>query len=642
MDLDLTEPVVDFLEEKRELYKQVAKEAVYNKGYLGTDNFIVADTITAPGQGIHIELFDLMQITDTHVYLYHVKEGFSQKTRDACSQVRVAAKALRKVKGTSLSKSILEGFWQDAVESDFSSYKEEERKYREAVKKSLLKLGSDPANAKKAFFNLFLDGKRKVCFVYAFVDDAVTERKLEDETTRVLRFAEKDFGKLKNPKEVYAQLHHIGVLKDGQLDRSFFDQNPYFETSEMDTDVKAQVLEIFRKKMSAFESNIAKIELLHLEKELVHNLGFEFGICQIYRPPRSGSTVFSELPDFLELDLFPPEIHVSRTFHFEGQDFEFLKTLGDGACGLHALLGIDVRGTVQYEDHLDCGTRVKAEFVKRLRAQITDPRIQALLGGLLIWMLDDGLKKKSVHDNIVAVIRKGPINVKEIEKRRQQVEKAKQKIKEEMAKRFKRCLVVNISDYRAECLHILEISEENLASFVADLQRVFNICEERRDLLFSLFNRHGQGRSVNPFERDDFETLRYAERDILALVERRENVDQLYRNFRLERLMKPEFLAHYFKCLVSLDYFHYTDELHIAAILFGKTVHLFHKQDGKIARQVLNDGAGIPVLIHHEGMHFSRCLAKSVVDPAPALVVEEEDFYDDSADGIRFIKQRAR
>ncbi|NGX43226.1 MAG: hypothetical protein K940chlam7_01518 [Chlamydiae bacterium] len=617
VDLELPEVTRDFLASKRELFKQVEKEGAYNERYLEVDNFIVADRILAQ----NIELFDLMQITDTHIYLYHVKEGFCQKTRDACSQIRVAAKALRRAKDGDVSKSILEHFWQDAVCQDF-----EEGTYRDLAKKKLLKLGPDLEKAKENFFSLFLDGKREVCFVYAFVDDAAKERKLEEEMARVLKFEEKDFAKLEEPNKVYEQLHEIGVLNEGQLDEGFFHKNPYFETPEIDADTKTQILETFRKKMSVFESNIAKIELLHLEKEVVNDLGFSFQICQIFRPPGSRDTVFDEIPDFLELDLSFPEMHKSRTFYFEDHEFEILDTLGDGACALHALLGHEVAGYVRSEDHPECGKRVKQAFVEKLKAHKDDPRIKQFLEDLLIWMLNEGMKKKTTQDNVVSVIKKGPIDLKEIEKKRKECEKAKQTAQENIVKKLQSVLKVNIPDYRRELLRILGVREEDFDAFLKDPKRVFDLGMENKDVLFVLFDDYGKKRSGDEFERYNYECIGDGKNDLERFLERIGRLDVQYRDFRLAKLMSADFLEHYLKCFLSLDYYHYTEELHMAAILFDKKVHFFHKQDGEMARQVFNEGDDELVLIHHKGMHFSQCKPKREaegVEPMEEVLLEE-------------------
>lgn len=67
-------------------------EGDYNNSYIEAENkinleYIVGDGVLARG----IEFFDIMRVTEKELYLYHVKDGFGQTTRDDCSQIRNGA-----------------------------------------------------------------------------------------------------------------------------------------------------------------------------------------------------------------------------------------------------------------------------------------------------------------------------------------------------------------------------------------------------------------------------------------------------------------------------------------------------------------------------------------------------------------------
>jgi len=66
-------------------------EYAYNKCYKNESGFIVGDKVLVN----NLEVFDLLQSKDGVTYIYHVKDGFSQTTRDACSQLNNSAKFIR-------------------------------------------------------------------------------------------------------------------------------------------------------------------------------------------------------------------------------------------------------------------------------------------------------------------------------------------------------------------------------------------------------------------------------------------------------------------------------------------------------------------------------------------------------------------
>lgn len=65
-------------------------EAPYNGSYIGVDNFIVGDQAYLN----HIEMADIIKVTDDRIFLYHVKKGLGQDTRILINQINNAARSL--------------------------------------------------------------------------------------------------------------------------------------------------------------------------------------------------------------------------------------------------------------------------------------------------------------------------------------------------------------------------------------------------------------------------------------------------------------------------------------------------------------------------------------------------------------------
>lgn len=268
------EKIGSFLSARYTDYRMVLEEEGYNRLYLNKPGFIVGDQVYAD-QAEKVELFDVLHYADNQtISLIHVKEGFGQKTREACAQIRVSAtcisNAIRQGKG-----EILENFYQQVV-----SVKDGASPFRIQLKKQMEK--SFPT--RREFVQVFQ--QKKVCFVYAFIDDAAQERFLSEESSPSYRFKQQDLLPLvKNQSKDAAQL--VKTLKEkgmldaeGRLTAKFLRTKK--ETFLKEVEGSESVYSLLNSKTSRFDSLVAKIELLELKNFLV-NLGFELKICQIPR-----------------------------------------------------------------------------------------------------------------------------------------------------------------------------------------------------------------------------------------------------------------------------------------------------------------------------------------------------------------------
>lgn len=248
--------------------KKYDVEAEYNQSYIDQESFFLGDKI-CPHK---IELFDLVEVEKNTLYLYHVKEGFGQHTRDACSQILNAAKLLhsRRFKGNT---DVVGLFYDMAITGDVG--------YRARVKE---KVKAVPRNEFLSYFD------RKLVFVYAFADTAKEKRLLEKEaeikdtiSADDIENAHKSF-KGQGQELLKTLILHGYLTAKGQLTSKFITSTKAsFQVNSLTNFASRRALyECLSNFQSVFNSTIARLELVSLHKEL-EKLGFEFKILQLSR-----------------------------------------------------------------------------------------------------------------------------------------------------------------------------------------------------------------------------------------------------------------------------------------------------------------------------------------------------------------------
>lgn len=334
--------VLEFLKGKHSNYRRILQEEGYNRLYLEKEGFLIFDQVY-PGAGEKVELFDIFQYDTTNpkgdLYLYHVKEGFGQKTREACSQIRVSAGLLRNA--IDLKNQTLHRLYDQATSGDVIS------PFRKKLKEKLEKLGSTPKAGKSSsdrFVSLFTEAG-KIWYVYAFIDDAETERRLETEQKPNLKLLSDDLSTL-IPDAVRrgAILEHLKNHKlldrDNRLTDDFFRlTKEQFYDKMKELEEKDLIFSCVNGKVSQFESLIAKVELLHL-RDFLQGLGFGFLVYQI---PRNDKHSFqqavgqvNEPYEFTqdEWNCVPPH----NQFDYKGKKYEYSDRARDSYRNLVAYL----------------------------------------------------------------------------------------------------------------------------------------------------------------------------------------------------------------------------------------------------------------------------------------------------------------
>ena len=269
-----------------------------------------------------IELFDLFfhEEKSQKVYLYHVKAGINQNTRDACSQIRNAAKIIQ---GTIIGKNeraSFEKFAELAGDEPFQQF-----------------------GGKESFFSLFK--RENIVFVYAVSEfTALKSRSLTQERDRRLFLTEHDCD-----ENSISCLKTLGYIDENKwfTDKFLLETKDTFVKSVADklncTLTSARELRdrLYRIGGSVFKSTIVRLEIISLAREL-EELGFGFQICEI---------LHSESVENL----------IGRQITWGQAAYRLEATELDEASALHALQGTWKTERYFYEN-------AKENFIAKLRA----------------------------------------------------------------------------------------------------------------------------------------------------------------------------------------------------------------------------------------------------------------------------------
>ncbi len=328
----VSDEVYEFLHRQHKNYQRICKEEGYNRAYLGKEGFIVGDQLYA-GKREKVELFDILyhDKAEGKLYLYHVKEEFGQPTRAACAQIRVAAHSLASDIASG-SFSMLKQFYANCTKSKSTTV------FREKVKEQFNALSPDNPDDPEEFIRLFRDTpSENIIFVYAFIDTAEGERRLEDEANPTYTFSEKDF----EIETLDLLKSHNYLDEEGKITAKLLrsTKKPFVDALKV-TEAKQIYFKLHRK-ISKFDSMSAKVELLHLRDDLMHkNPAYSFGfkICQIRR---EGNFDESELPFGTEIEIKDQtKKSTISDFEYKGQSFEVDEIPATSLAIMKEILGV--------------------------------------------------------------------------------------------------------------------------------------------------------------------------------------------------------------------------------------------------------------------------------------------------------------
>lgn len=135
-------------------------ENLYNQKFI-KDGYVVLDKITPE----NIELCDILKVTNDAIHLVHVKKGFDNSIRDLASQILISARRLQLDRKSGYQ-------FIDLVESKLKGGAKSDDDYLKRASGQNI-----PEGSLKKTFQCKKD--KEICFCFAFVDTATTERSIK-------------------------------------------------------------------------------------------------------------------------------------------------------------------------------------------------------------------------------------------------------------------------------------------------------------------------------------------------------------------------------------------------------------------------------------------------------------------------------
>lgn len=331
----INKALVKVFVEQYDAYKSVdIGEENYNRSYGACEGYLVGDQLF-PGRWEYVELFDILRKVGDKLYLYHVKEGFGQKTGDACNQIRDAAHLIRSARADE-QYAVFYELYDKAMKSS------SETTFHKSTKKELESYG------REGFVDLFRNTKpSNIVFVYAFVDAHKKEVRLEEEPDPTHAFqAEESVGdnlvKLTVGDLVVLKSDKFGFLDEqGKRTVKFLraTKEAFVEKTKEQFADPGKVYDTLAAKSPRFVPMKAKVQILHTVDYLKESHQYEFGfaICQI---DRRGNPAAGAASGALDEDISTSPRLAPQKFEYEGKKYQRGQTEGSMSKILAQILGL--------------------------------------------------------------------------------------------------------------------------------------------------------------------------------------------------------------------------------------------------------------------------------------------------------------
>lgn len=280
-----------------------------------------------------------------------------------------------------------------------------------------------------------------------------------------------------------------------------------------------------------------------------------------------------------------PQAACEGSFLYEGKQYKILKTLGDGACALHALLGKVYEGSYKWKNARERISIFLLEAFNNKSREFLDDFFD---------IMKDHLEYSNVFDS----------QKEAWENLNKEKEKKLNALKEEEAN-----------------LWLPEINKSNSFLFIKFMAEVRKIKDEsnlfhkksNREVL-DIINRNKQAFMSRIDENYGvyIENVNGSNR-IRAIREKRERTLKTHDKAQKEFLCSKEVFNHYLDAIKDQGFWFNTHEMELFAKLFNKKVTIFNinSQNGERSAQLVSkvneNGQESDIYIVHKEGHFSRC-----------------------------------
>lgn len=288
-------------------------------------------------------------------------------------------------------------------------------------------------------------------------------------------------------------------------------------------------------------------------------------------------------------------------FSYKDKEYVIRPTKGEGSCALHALLGEDVEGIYRFPgEKLSSSAQVKELYADALQSALTGRKENTreffydVLSGYLQLSEDDPSAKMLFEDS--AEGRKIQEHWTEIQESHA---RAINKINEEEAA-FWHPLIEDPTT------KILDKIMEEVGNVTDPTSQYFK--KNPEDVL-QLF----QGQPIRILDKanPEFITDAGAKETILKLREKKAALQEEQDLEKFAFILSKECVDHYVETIKVPAFFLETNEIKLAAHLFHKHVVIVASNASGIEPTEEISGPASsdkPIIIHHQGAHFSRCV----------------------------------
>ncbi len=300
----------------------------------------------------------------------------------------------------------------------------------------------------------------------------------------------------------------------------------------------------------------------------------------------------------------------NNTFEYDGLTYRPKKTLGDGSCALHGLLGEEINGVYRFAgSEEDSWLRAKSFFTDELRKKISkegDPQVLEIFYGVITDYASNSEGDESAKMLFAEASGGKAIWNRWIQLEKQYENQIQDGYRQE-AEFWQLLLSNGRSSLAAQVLvnakqknAFKDKTEEEIQRTLAEEpDRLATIISEDRDSLLNF---------LEVEERSQAKKLR---NHVVQLLEE-------LKNEKKKLITSKKFIKHYISTVANQNFYLNTNEIKLAAQLFNKNVLIVAGGDRlAISEKVKAGDQAELVVIYHEGNHFSRC---EIADGSPLLL----------------------
>lgn len=639
----------EFLEKACEQSQKSESEEEYNRSYLQksfneeTQLFnlnplrLVLDQVCPQGVELADVIFHDLIHDPSRTFLCVIKEEFGQDTRVACSQAITAAKMLKSALSLHQVNNYLEQLWERGINP---GSKAKNKIFRDRLQMLLNQIG------KEHFLQLF---SKKIVFVYAFLKKGKSLKEDQEHATRV---EIKDFNSFgEDSRKIYDALKQQGFLDSlGRLSGKFYGSSAERFKNEMAQIKECKLDEVYKillKFKSISKSTLAKLELLKAAKE-IESLGFEFKVSEIEKKIGDGESVddSSEYTDTPELEFSSSSGSSSSSDISSSQkDYPYLiyrkkykicPTVGDGGCGLHALLGTLQNGFFT----CDIG-RYRREFAEGLKHKLqgldltkqpanNNPswKLWNTYKDIFRALLRDSVKlgengkikdrnAKALFESCETIKADWETHLKNVQKKQDEIIK-------------KRDHRYNLFEKHFESLYPKD-KELKTSSKIMTILKGSDPCykddtaEEFKDKMYN-----DKMLLRNAFEATLNEVCGalniFTKPPITKCTDEIKKLEQDREKLLQDFILLPNVIEHYYSVISKNSYFLSENELVLAALFFDKHLWIITRESYPKENEpytfAYNNNGQKPVVIYHDGshemLHYERCMPITPVQASPS------------------------